>query len=86
LQPTSVERFLTIAHGQNIGATALIQIVSILAQREAAQALAGERTGTSSMPSSGLNPTSPSDVARTLRSDVCATPGNPVCAGIRGSM
>ncbi len=43
LKPTSVERFLTIAHGQDVGADTVVQIVSILAQRGAMQALAGEQ-------------------------------------------
>jgi hypothetical protein len=43
LKPTSVERFLTIAHGQDVGADTVVQIVSILAQRGAMQVLAGEQ-------------------------------------------
>jgi NACHT domain len=43
LQPASVERFLRVARGQHVATSALIQIVSILAQRGATEALAGEQ-------------------------------------------
>jgi len=44
LRPSSVERFLTTAHGQDISADKLVQIVSILTQREGMQVLAGEQS------------------------------------------
>jgi len=43
LKPSSVKRFLTAMHGQNVSAHTYIQIVSILAQRQALQVLAGEQ-------------------------------------------
>lgn len=43
LKPSSVKHFLTAIHGQNVSANTHIQIVSILAQRQALQVLAGEQ-------------------------------------------
>ncbi|MEP6935637.1 MAG: hypothetical protein ABI988_17140, partial [Nitrospirota bacterium] len=43
LKPSSVKRFLTSVHDQNVSAHTLIQIVSILSQRQLLQVLAGEQ-------------------------------------------